>query len=56
MVEKVQLGTLTSSDMAGNENVKTTIGFISKTKTLHGHHTWLYISYPVLIRLRRENE
>ena len=31
-----------------------TIGFRSKT-TLHVHHTFLYISFPVFARLRREN-
>ena len=32
-----------------------TIGFISKTTTLHVHHALLYISLPVFARLRREN-
>ena len=32
-----------------------TIGFISKTTTLHVHRTYLYISFPVFARLRREN-
>ena len=34
---------------------KKTIGFISKTTTLHVHHAFLYISLPVFARLRREN-
>ena len=41
------LGTLTSNDADGNENVKKTIGLISKTTTLHVHHAFLYISLPV---------
>ena len=43
--------TLRSNDADGNENVKkkkTTTGLISKTTTLHVHHTFLYISFPVL--------
>ena len=47
--------TLRSNDADGNENVKKTIGFISKTTTLHVHHASLYISLPVFARLRREN-
>ena len=42
------LGTLRSNDADGNENVKKTIGLISKTTTLHVHHTFLYISFPFL--------
>ena len=49
------LGTLRSNDADGNENVKKTIGFISKTTTLHVHHAFLYISLPVFARLRREH-
>ena len=30
----------------GNKNGKKTIGLISKTTTLHVHHTFLYISLP----------
>ena len=30
------------------KNGKKTIGLISKTKTLHVHHTFLYISFPFL--------
>ena len=32
----------------GNENVIKAIGLISKTTTLHVHHTFLYISLPSL--------
>ena len=49
------LGTFRSKDAEGNENVKQTIGFISKTTTLQVHHAFLYISLPVFARLRREN-
>ena len=42
------LGTLRSNDPDDNENVKKTIGLISKTTTSHVHHTFLYISFPFL--------
>ena len=44
------IGTLRSNDADGNENVKTkkTIGLISKTTTLHVHHTSVYIFFPFL--------
>ena len=42
------LGTLRSNDADGNENVRKTIGLISKTTTSHVHHTFLYISFPFL--------
>ena len=32
-----------------------TIGFIRKTTILHVHRIYLYISFPVFARLRREN-
>ena len=35
------LGTLRSDDADENDNVKKTIGFISKTTTLHVHYTCL---------------
>ena len=44
----VLIGTLRSNDADGDENVKKTIGFISKTTALHVHHTFLYISLPFL--------
>ena len=51
------VGTLTSNDANGKKNVKKTIGFFSKTTTLHVHHSFLrvYISLPVFPRLRREH-
>ena len=43
------LGTLRSNDTDDNENVrKKTIGLISKTTTLHVHHTFFYISFLFL--------
>ena len=34
--------------MASNENVIKTIGLMSKTTTLHVHHTFVYISFLFL--------
>ena len=44
------IGTLRSDDGDDNENVVKAIGLpvISKTTTLHVHHTFLYISLPFL--------
>ena len=44
------IGTLRSDDGDGNENFVKAIGLpvISKTTTLHVHHTFLYISLPFL--------
>ena len=44
-----------NDDGDGNGNVKTTIGLMSKTTTLHVHHVFLYIFFAVTARLRREN-
>ena len=38
--DRTVLGTLRSYDADVNENVKKTIGFISKTTTLHVHHAF----------------
>ena len=35
-------------DADGNEERQKTMGLISKTTTLHVHHTFLYISFPFL--------
>ena len=44
-----KIGTLRSNDADGNENVKkTTIGLISKTTTLHVHHTFCTFLCPLL--------
>ena len=48
MVMMMTIGTLRSNDADDNENVKKTIGLISKTTTSHVHHTFLYISFPFL--------
>ena len=45
---RITLGTLRSNDADDNENVKKTIGLISKKTTSHVHHTFLYISFPFL--------
>ena len=42
------LGSLSNDDADGNENGQKAIGLISKTTTLHVHHTFLYISLPSL--------
>ena len=42
------LGTLRSNDADDNENVKKTIVLITKTTNSHVHHTFLYISFPLL--------
>ena len=42
------IGTLRSNDADDNENVKKTIGLISKTTTSHVQHTFLFISFPFL--------
>ena len=39
---------LRSDDGDGNNNVVKAIGLISKTTTLHMHHTFVYISLPSL--------
>ena len=42
------LGTLRSNHADGNENVKKTIGFISKTTTWHVHHAFCTFLCPFL--------
>jgi len=41
-------GSFSNNDGDGNENVKTTIGLLSKTTSLLVHHAFLYISLPLL--------
>ena len=48
VVMNIIIGTLRSNDADGNENVKKTIGLISKTTTSHVHHAFLYISFLFL--------
>ena len=42
------LETLRCNDADDNENIKKTIGLMSKTTTSHVHHTFLYISFQCL--------
>ena len=42
------IGSFSNDDSDGNENVKTEIGLLSKTTSLHVHHAFLYISLPLL--------
>ena len=46
---------LSKNDGDSNKNGKKAIDLISKTTSLHVHHAFLYISSPVVARLRREN-
>ena len=46
--ETKRIGTFRSDDGDGNENVIKAIVLISKTTTLHVHHTLLGISLPFL--------
>ena len=49
------VGTLRSNDENGNEKVKKTLSLISKTTTLHEHHTFFVHFSPVFARLRPKN-
>ena len=42
----LKLGSLSNDDGDGNENVKTAVGLLTKTTSLHVHHALLYISLP----------
>ena len=42
------LGSFSNDDDDGKENVKTAIGLISKTTSLHVYHAFLCISLPLL--------
>ena len=42
------IGSFSNIDGDGNENVKTATGLLIKTTSLHVHHTFLYISLPLL--------
>ena len=44
----MSVGSFSNDDGDGNENVKKVIGLLSKTTSLHVHHTFLYISLPLL--------
>ena len=47
-VREMSVGSFSNDDGDGNENVKKAIGLWSKTTSLHAHHTFLYISLPLL--------
>ena len=51
------LGNFSNDDSDGNdnENVKTTIGLLSKTTSLCLHHAFFLHFFAVTARLRREN-
>ena len=48
-IEERYSGTLRSDDGDGNKNGIKAIDLLSKTTTLHVHHTFLYISLPFLL-------
>ena len=49
-VHEISVGSFSNDDGDGdsNENVKKALGLLSKTTSLHVHHTFLYISLPLL--------
>ena len=47
-IRPVHIGSFSNNDGDANENVKTAIGLLSKTTSLHVHHAFLYISWPLL--------
>ena len=47
-VREMSVGSLSNDNSDGNENVKKAIGLLSRTTSLHMHHTFLYISSPLL--------
>ena len=44
----MSLGSFSNDDGDGYENVKTAIGLLNETSSLHVHHAFLYISLPLL--------
>ena len=42
------LGGFSNDDGDGNKNIKKVMGLLSKKKTFHVHHAFLYISLPSL--------
>ena len=48
LVPAKRIGTLRSNDADGDENVKKTIGLISKTTTSHVHHAFCTFLCPFL--------
>ena len=47
-VQSALVGSFSTDDGDGNENVKTAIGLLRKTRSSHVHHAFLYISLPLL--------
>ena len=54
-VREMSVGSFSNNDGDGNENVKKVIGLLSKTTSLHVHHTFFVHFFAVTARLRREN-
>ena len=49
------LGSFSNDDGDGLENVKTAIGLLRKTTSLHVHYALFVHFFAVVARLRREN-
>ena len=49
------IGSFSKNDSDSNENVKTAIGLLIKTTSLHVHYSFLQISRPLLDDYDREN-
>ena len=49
------LGALRLDNGDGDKNIKKPVGLISKTTTLHVHHTFFVHFFALTARLRREN-
>ena len=47
-IREMSVGSFSNDIGDGNENVKNAIRLLSKTTSLHGHHAFLYISFPLL--------
>ena len=45
-LQAYSIGSFSNDDCVGNEDVKKATGLLHKTKTLHVHHAFLYISLP----------
>ena len=44
----MSVGSFSNDDGDSNDNIKKALGLLSKTTSLHMHHTFLYISLPLL--------
>ena len=47
-VHEMSVGSFSNDDGDSNDNIKKALGLLSKTTSLHMHHTFLYISLPLL--------